>query len=251
MILAAGLAIYPASQNKTSNHSDTPSESQSKQHTNALISAESEPPNYTTNNYQTQAPEKHRDWLETTYYYSAPFSCFLSIITAWALIAQIRNHAKAERPWVLLSVADEQTEFIDQKTGFMPAAYWKVKNFGKTPALIDAIRGAVTVVTSVDTIPDLDFVPPYEIALEPVIAPGQESSYVSFRMKEPISKEAANGLISLVSPTHFLVMAGRIEYRDPFGRKHVSNFCYSYIYSSSERRGFNRMCGPDSYNQYT
>jgi hypothetical protein len=172
----------------------------------------------------------------------------LSLVTAAAIFWQIVNHARSERPWILLSIADEQLDLMDGTTNFFPVAYWKVKNFGKTPALIETITGAVTVVDDTKGVQRLNFVAPDDMSFEPVIAPGQESSYAFFKMKTPISKEIGVDLIAK-NPNHFLVMAGCIKYKDPFGTRHRTTFCYSFVYGDSEQRGFNRICGPSDYNQ--
>jgi hypothetical protein len=250
MVLAVWLAIYPTDQEKPSRHPNEPSQYQSKEHTSrGADGQQGDTPNNATNDCAAHSQEKRRDWLETAYFYSGPLACLLSLVTAFVIWLQIGSHAKAERPWVLLSIADESSERNDGDQEFFPLAYWKVKNFGKTPALIDSITGAVTVVESLENLPKLIFTTPNEFAFEPVIAPQQESSFVSFKMKQGLTKESTNDLIE-GNGIH-LVMAGRVEYRDTFGNKHFSNFCYSFTFGHPDERGFNRMCGPESYNQYT
>jgi hypothetical protein len=248
MVLASWLPIYPASQDKTPSQAHTPSQSNPpKQRPSTSIADQSEQPNRTTSGYAPHPPNKERDWLETAYFYSGPLACLLSLATAVAIWAQIRNHARAERPWILLSMADQFPEFHGDN--FSIVAHWKVKNFGKTPALIDSITGAVAVVEDLKIIPALKFTKPFDFACEPVIAPQNESSNVCFK-GERISKEIADDLLRQKT-SHHVVMAGRVEYRDSFNNRHISNFCYSYVYMPHEAMGFNQMCGPKEYNSYT
>jgi len=128
-----------------------------------------------------------------------------------------------ERPWVLLNVIDRwavRGEDGNQRI----AVKWRLKNFGKTPALVEKIEGNIDVIPLTHQFSEEPvYVKPWSTIYDhPIIPPGEQSFDVVFAMNRDWEEFE---LSAVTKGALRLIASGHIVYRDPFGDLHETHFC--------------------------
>lgn len=157
-----------------------------------------------------------------------------------------------ERPWLLLSTIERWSVKGGDNSGHI-GIRWTLKNFGKTPALVQKIEGNVDIVS-----PDYKFPKepiykkPYSTIYEqPIIPPGESSFPIVHALDRCWGKtelsDVAHGKV-------WLIASGHVAYKDPFGASHETRFCLRSGYEEfniADSTAPSTPVGPEEYNKCT
>jgi hypothetical protein len=161
----------------------------------------------------------------------------------------IQQTLNIERPWLLITFADNWVEQFDKtkpqdKT---TTAIWKFKNFGRTPAFILYIG------CTLEIVPDPNKLPPQPVYGKPykftdemmAIAPNQESGGIGAAVDHPDTPESSE-FYKCVNGELRLVLYGCVRYASSFNSKNIleTRFCYEYVFAGPRESGFSKLSGP-------
>jgi hypothetical protein len=151
-----------------------------------------------------------------------------------------------DRPWLLVCTMSRATAALEGCVSGI-AVKWTIKNYGRTPALVEKIESHIDVIP-----PDFQFPsqPVYEKPLkiffeEPVVPPDKSTHDILSAM-DRAWKSSELSEVSKGNLWH--IASGRIVYRDTFGDKHETRFCFRY---EAMADAFASPVGPKGYNEYT
>lgn len=171
---------------------------------------------------------------------------FFTLLAIWKqskiAAAQMKHLVSVERPWLLVNVG--QLNPIETYPGgpCFYGALCTLRNFGKTPAWVDAFTIVHRCIEKLDpgplpTFEKSDFAPyvlPPEQPLEEIVPWTKEQ-------RDNAHKDQA-----------FLYVLGRVLYHDFAGASHETTFCLRYYptFRDNRAQGFH-VTGPPEYNSQT
>jgi hypothetical protein len=159
----------------------------------------------------------------------------------------------AERPWILVSDACLDSEFVrhsdDPEGELVPhfVVKFTITNVGKTPAIVHGFEGGIEGVGGdlrheFQTLGDS-----WKGQARRVLGPGQEDE-LRFITQESFERIEFPQIHQGKSINKRLVAFGSVEYSDTFNKKHLSRFCF--IHKPYGDR-FAYFCHNPAHNQYT
>ena len=211
----------------------------------------------------------HHDWIDIVTALSTVTMAAFTIVTAFAVLAQVKSHHRRERAWLALESLkpSRELEFFNyerahvEKIGLRRTeVICTLKNYGPSPARVADVRTRFEAVTGWDafsTTPNhrRNDRPFNNIKGGYVVVPNDTFDF-------PIPFDSADGgrfpsddEMELARKTGFFALYVSVSYIDVFRNKHETNFCYWFEYLERPPRnssqGQFQLGGPPAYNEQT